>query len=118
MSRVVHNNSTITSSSQDVYISIPIGTRQIDILISVGSVSGTSPTLQFAWNVDAVVQQISTFTLAGTVQTYQGASISTATTDAITISNNLIGDYGHLSWAVSGTSPSFGGVYSKIIFKK
>ena len=34
------------------------------------------------------------------------------------LSNVLIVDYATISWTITGTTPSFGGVYIKVIWKK
>lgn len=121
-------NQTVTASGQQsTLVGNTIfqtdGVRQIDLLVDVtGAVTGTSPTLQFEVDVDYIDDSefISTLRVndLGTVQSYKGATLSATGTDAITVVNNTIGDYIKVAWTVGGTSPSFAGVYAKIVFKK
>lgn len=115
------SGSTITSSSNSDTIYITPGCRQIDVLIDVlGVVSGTSPTLQFSLNIELVNTAIpAAKSQVGAVKSYAGASLTSGlgTTDYITVGNNVIGDHCTVSWAAGGTSPSFGDVFCRLVFK-
>lgn len=120
-SRMVLANSTITASGSSSVFAVPPGITQIQVLIDVtGTPTGTSPTLQFSLNqVFCDTTNPVTPNQLDTVKSYAGASITAAGTDAILTGNgNVESDYCTVSWAVTGTTPSFTGVYAKLIFKK
>lgn len=131
-SRMILTDSTVTANGSSALYYVG-GARQIDLLIDVtGTVSGTSPTLQFSITSELVDDTNFSTTLlvndVGTVQTYKGTSLTATGADNITVvgsasgsgstNTSVIGDYITVAWAVGGTSPSFGGVYARLVAKK
>lgn len=113
-------DATLTSSGSSGYYKVP-GARQVDLLIAAtGTASGTSPTLQF----DVAVSLVNTYdpelpTFIADITKYNGSSITTApNVDGIIIVNQLIGDFIRVDWTLGGTSPSFSGVFARLVFKK
>lgn len=114
----VQSNATLTASGS--YTSNPInvaGSSHIEVFVVVtGTVSGTSPSLV----VSAIPLEAGSNT---GMATYSSTAI-TATNGAQVIlldtaaTNNIIGDSLKISWTITGTSPSFGGVYIRVIQKQ
>ena len=100
----VLSNATITSNgnSQNYFTGIY---RNILVLIYVGSVSGTSPSLTVYFNAfDTFSSQ--SIPLASVTITSPGAYAISAT--------HFPGEWFNISWVVGGTSPSFGSVFISV----
>lgn len=119
-------NDTVTSGSFSQIYQVA-GARQIDLITAViGTVTGTTPQLQMniqALQVDTptgVVNLTATSISAlGAAEIYYGGILdATNTRDIITVRDKTIGDFVQINWNVAGTTPSFAGVYSRMVIKK
>ena len=120
VSRMILADKTETTSGNSGVLAVPAGARQVEMLIDViGTVSGTSPSLTVSYNVVMVdtSNPLAPMQL-DTITSYSATALTAAGTASIAESNVLIGDYATISWTITGTSPSFGGVYIKVIWKK
>ena len=111
---VIHNNATITTSGSAVITGV--GRKEISFGLTIsGTVSGTTPSLTYTvFEIDPVNQS--------TVMTAPGNSITVGpyTTTGHTNYLQMISYTGAIkvSWTVTGTTPSFGGVDSWIVVKE
>jgi hypothetical protein len=107
---IVLANQTVTTSGSAVFTGY--GAAELVLVINVtGTVSGTTPTLTFT------VQEVdpgNQTTLIG--PTFSGAAITAVGTQTITIPT-MVASCVQVSWAVGGTTPSFGGVYATLVNK-
>lgn len=108
----IHQNATVTASGNSSTFSRPVDPDASDhrgsALISVGSVSGTSPSAIF--KLQASLDGVNWFDVAGAI------TFSAVGTGRIEFSS--IEPFHQLVWIVSGTTPSFGSVNSHLVFLK
>jgi hypothetical protein len=108
--QTVHNNATVTTSGSAVYTGF--GVREIVLVVNIkNSPTGTLPTITYS------MQEID----PGDQTTVVGSSVTGATLNAIgtqilTLPLTLTGTV-KVSWTVTGTLPSFTGVYSTVVTK-
>ncbi|MEM4322704.1 MAG: hypothetical protein QXO37_02470 [Candidatus Nitrosocaldaceae archaeon] len=105
----VLTNATITSSSSTTY-TLTNKYDNLTLLIAVtGSITGTNPTLQF--KVSMLEPQSDT-----TITSFSSDTLSSTTTSSyVTIINNVFSNKVKIEWNVSGTVPSFAGVYVTLL---
>lgn len=108
--QTVHNNATVTTSGSEVLTGF--GVREIVLVINVTNApTGTLPTITYSvQEVDPGDQT----TVVGTSIT--GTAITTATTQILTLPLTLTGTV-KVTWTVTGTLPSFTGVYATVVTK-
>ncbi|RLF64173.1 MAG: hypothetical protein DRN30_05715 [Thermoplasmata archaeon] len=107
---VVLNGDRVDSagSSGQIYIG---GARHVDVMISVGTKTG-SPSIQFHLDV---IDEVS----GATIRTYDGNTLSDAGTDYITVDGLTLGTAVQVRW--DGTldgSNYFDGVYCRVVAKR
>lgn len=111
---VIHNNATITTSGSQVITNV--GRTEIIFGLAIaGTVSGTTPSLTFTvTEVDGVVNTITMTAPGNTISA--GPYTNTNHTNYITMLS-FTGAI-KVAWTVTGTTPSFGGVYTWIVVKE
>lgn len=87
------------------------GAKHVDVLISVGNPTGTTPTIQFFLDI---LEETS----GETVRTYNGALLSAAGKDYITVDGLTLGQYVKVRWVVGGGDPSWPDVYTRLVAKR
>lgn len=108
--QVVHANAAVTSSGSAVFTGF--GAKEINLIINItGPVTGGSPTLQYTiTEVDP-----------GDLTTQIGLSRTGAALTAVGVQTVSLpittGGTIKVSWAIGGSSPSFGGVYATLTSK-
>ncbi len=103
-------NATVTTNGSVAYTGY--GAKEVTLIINVtGSVTGTSPTLTFT------IQEVDPGDGATSVGTSKvGAAITSTGTQVLTLPLTVSSSL-KVSWAVGGSSPSFGGVYATLVSK-
>ena len=108
----IHQNATVTASGQSGVFSPPIDPDHTEhrssILVSVGSVSGTSPSVAF---------QVQT-SLDGVAWFNVGSPVTLTAAGSARMEFSAIEPYNQVVWTVTGTIPSFVGVNSHLIYLK
>jgi hypothetical protein len=108
----IHQNATVTTSGNSATFSPPTEPdhqeHRSSILVSVGGVSGTSP--QVIFKVQASLDGINWFDCMG-AQTLTAAGTARIEFSAVEPFHQVV-------WTVSGTTPSFSGVNSHLIYLK
>lgn len=108
--QIIHSNNTVTSSGSTILTGY--GAKEVSLFINVKNApTGTSPTLTYT------IQEVDPgdlTTVIGTSTT--GASTTAAGTQIITLSVTKSGVI-KVSWIVTGTTPSFTGVYATLVSK-
>jgi len=107
----IFSNATVTSSGSSVVFN-NYSSQIISLIVNItGAVTGTTPTITFTISE---VDPGNLTTLIGSTKT--GATLNSATTQVITMPVTVTGSI-KVSWTVTGSSPSFGGVYVTLVDK-
>lgn len=108
----VLSNTTIIANGSQTITKNNYGTQEINLIVNVtGSVTGTTPTLQFTITELDPGNNTTTFGNSSTTTVINAGGVFTATLNSTTSSSVKV------SWTVGGTSPSFGGVYATVVTK-
>lgn len=109
--QVVLTNATVTTSGSSTVL-MDFGHKETSLLINLSvAPTGTSPTITFTLEE---IDPGNDTTVLGTSIT--GATLSTATTQILTLPVTYGGNV-LITWTVTGTTPSFTGVYATIVNK-
>lgn len=108
----IHVNATITTSGSQIIAANDFGAQQINLIVNVKSApTGTTPTIQFT------VQELDTgdnaTTFGNSSKTILITGMGVYTTSLFYSTSNAI----NVAWTVTGTTPSFTGVYSTVVTK-
>jgi len=109
--QVVLSNQTITASGSSM-VAMDFGHKEISLIINVtGPIMGTSPTLTFT------LQEIDPGNESTPINdSKSGSQIISVETQVLTLPVTYGGSV-LVSWTVSGTTPSFGGVFASLVNK-
>jgi len=116
----VLTNSTITASATYGPFISPFAVQSAVVAISVNSVSGTSPSLTVTFNAydpyayDDYVENTTTIT-APPYPYYTASSSAITAAGGYNIPISIVYNFYTIELTVSGTSPSFGGVFISVI---
>jgi hypothetical protein len=108
--QTVHNNATVTTSGSSIYSGF--GVREIVLVINITAApTGTLPTITYS------MQEVDPGNLTTTVGTsVTGAALTGVGTQILSLPLTLTGAV-KVSWTVTGTLPSFTGVYATVVTK-
>ena len=108
----IHQNATVTTSGQSGVFSPPIDPDHTEhrssILVSAGSASGTSPSVSF--QVQTSLDGVNWFNV--------GSPVVLTAAGSARMEFSAIEPYHQIVWTVTGTTPSFVGVNSHLIYLK
>jgi hypothetical protein len=108
--QTVQSNATVTASGSQVFTGF--GTREITLVINIKNApTGTLPTI--AYSLQEIDPGDGTTPVGSSVT---GTALSAAGTQLLTLRLTLSGAV-QVSWTVTGTSPSFTGVYATLTTK-
>jgi hypothetical protein len=109
---VVQSNATIGASGSSIITTNDFGTQQISLVINItASPTGTTPTITFTIQEVDPGNGTTVFGNSATSTALNSISINTITLTSST-SNSI-----KVSWTVTGTTPSFTGVYATLVTK-
>lgn len=109
--QVVHSNATITTSGSSV-VAMNFGHKEVSLVVNV-TVAPTGTTPSITYTIQEVDPGNGTTTISAAKS---GAAITGLGTQIITLPVMYGGDV-IVSWVVTGTSPSFTGVYATLVNK-
>jgi len=108
----VHSNATVTTSGSRIINTTFFGSQQVNLVINIKNApTGTNPTIVYTIQEIDPGDNATTFGNSSTSQSITAAGVYTASLSTTTSSSV------ELSWTVTGTTPSFTGVYSTVICK-
>lgn len=108
----VQSNATVTTSGSSIITTNDFGAQQINLIVNVsGSVTGTTPTLTYTIQEVDPGNQTTTMGNSSSTTAISAAGVFTASLNTTT--SNVV----KVSWTITGTTPSFGGVYSTVVSK-
>lgn len=110
----IHSNSTITASGSSVLTTSFYGNQQIILIVNVkNSPTGTTPTITYTINEVDPGDQSTVLTNSSTSSTTIINAVGTYTASIKSSISSCI----KVTWTVTGSSPSFTGVYSTLVSK-
>ncbi|MCL7412621.1 MAG: hypothetical protein M8353_03265 [ANME-2 cluster archaeon] len=110
LNAILKNNEALAANGNSANQNI-LGAKHVDVLISVGTPTGSSPTIQFYLDV---MEETS----SAVIRTYNGTLLSAAGVDYITVDGLTLGQYVRVRWVLGGTTPSFPNCYVRLIAKR
>ena len=108
----VQSNATVTASGSTIISTNDFGTQQINLIVNiVNAPTGTTPTITYTIQEIDPGNQTTTMGNSATTKSITAAGVYTA--ELTYTSSNVI----KVSWTVTGTTPSFTGVYATVVTK-
>lgn len=108
----VFTNGTITASGSNIYTSQYFGTQQVNVVVNVTAApTGTTPVITFTIQEVDPGNGTTTFGSTASTSAISGTGVFTA------VLTNTHSSAFKLSWTVTGTTPSFTGMYVTVTTK-
>jgi hypothetical protein len=110
--QTVQINQTVTTSGSGASTLVGYGVQQVNLIVNIsGSVTGTTPVITYT--IQEVDPGNNTTTMGNSASTVAISAAGVYTASLTTTTSGIV----KVSWVVTGTTPSFGGVYSTVVSK-